>query len=578
MSLLMYAQSTPTVRLSNLGRKLVEAGLMAEEQAIEAMAKAAEKGRTFTSHLVREKLVDAMGFAHIAAEDFGMPLIDLAAVNLKHAPLDVVKEELLRKHLVLPLAKRGKRIYIAAGDPGNKAGADEIAFSTGFTVETVLTPYNTIEAAIDRALAGSSQAFNELTEGDDDLDNLKFDSQENSDDSAAADTSGSDDAPVVRFVNKVLVDAIRKGASDIHFEPYEEQYRVRFRIDGMLATQIKPPKRMAPRLAARLKVMASLDIAERRVPQDGRIKLNLSKGQAFDFRVSTCPTLWGEKIVLRILDSSGAYLGPEKLGFEPQQQEDYLSAIGKPYGMVLVTGPTGSGKTVTLYTALGILNQEGSNISTVEDPVEIRMAGVNQVQQNTKQGLTFAAALRSFLRQDPDIIMVGEIRDLETAEIAIKAAQTGHLVLSTLHTNDAPQSIARLVNMGVPSYNIVSTVHLILAQRLGRNLHKCRKLDDIPDAALLKAGFTEEEIAEGLKIYQANGCDQCTLGYKGRSGVFQVMPISEQMEDIILKGGDALDLARQAEKEGVIDLRRAALNKVKRGILSLAEMNRVTKD
>jgi type IV pilus assembly protein PilB len=574
----MYAQSTPSVRLSNLGRKLVEAGLMSEEQAMEAMAKASEKGRTFTSHLVREKLVDAVGFAHVAAEDFGIPLIDISAVNLKYAPLDVVNEDLLRKHLLVPLAKRGKRIFVAAADPGNKAGVDEMAFSTGYTIETVLTPYNSIDGAIDRAMAGSSQAFKDLTKDEDDLENLDFDASEQDADKDAVEASGADDAPVVRFVNKVLVDAIRRGASDIHFEPYEEEYRVRFRIDGVLVTQVKPPRRMAPRLAARLKVMSSLDIAERRVPQDGRIKLNLSKGQAFDFRVSTCPTLWGEKIVLRILDSSGAYLGPEKLGFEPEQQEAYLSAINKPYGMVLVTGPTGSGKTVTLYTALGILNKEGTNISTVEDPVEIRMSGVNQVQQNVKQGLTFAAALRSFLRQDPDIVMVGEIRDLETAEIAIKAAQTGHLVLSTLHTNDAPATVARLVNMGVPSYNIVSTVHLILAQRLGRTLHKCKKREEVPDEALLKLGFSEEEVAEGLKIFQSNGCDQCTGGYRGRTGIFQVMPVSEEMEEIILKGGDALALERQSQREGIVDLRRAALNKVKSGVLSLTEMNRVTKD
>ncbi len=573
----MYAQSTPTMRLSTIGRKLVEKGLIGEEQAIEAMAKAAEKGRTFTSHLVREKLIDAAGFAHVAAEDFGIPLIDLMAVDLKNAPTDVVNEELLRKHLIIPLAKRGKRLYVATADPGNKSGMDELSFSTGFTVETVLAPYNAIEPAIDRAMAGSTQAFNELTEGDDDLENLKFDQGEEEPEKDA-EGSGADDAPVVRFVNKILTDAIRQGASDIHFEPYEEEYRVRFRVDGVLVTQVKPPKRMAPRLSARLKVMASLDIAERRVPQDGRIKLNVSKGQAFDFRVSSCPTLWGEKIVLRILDGSGAFLGPEKLGFEPQQQEDYLAAINKPYGMVLVTGPTGSGKTVSLYTALGILNDEGRNISTVEDPVEIRMPGVNQVQQNAKQGLTFAAALRSFLRQDPDIVMVGEIRDLETAEIAIKAAQTGHLVLSTLHTNDAPSTVARLMNMGVPSYNIVSTVHLVLAQRLARTLHKCKKLEDVPDEALLKAGFTQEEVSEGLKIYQANGCDQCNAGYKGRVGVFQVMPISEAMEEIILSGGGALELERQALKEGITDLRRAALNKVKEGKISLMEMNRVTKD
>ncbi len=573
----MPAQPASVMRLPSLGRKLVDAGLVTEEKALEIANKANEKGRTFTSHVVREKAVDAMGFAHVAAEDFGMPLVDLAAVNLKQAPMESISEELLRKHLIVPVLQRGKRLYVVSADPGNKAGLDELSFSTGLAVEAILAPYTAIEPALDRALAGSTQAFNELTEDEDELDNLKFDAGEEKEEANDA-SSGADDAPVVRFVNKVLVDAIRKGASDIHFEPYEEEYRVRFRIDGVLVTQIRPPKRMAPRLSARLKVMANLDIAERRIPQDGRIKLNVSKSSAYDFRVSTCPTLWGEKIVLRILDSSGAFLGPEKLGFEEKQKDDYLSAISKPYGMVLVTGPTGSGKTVTLYTALGILNDEGRNISTVEDPVEIRMKGVNQVQQNTKQGLTFAAALRSFLRQDPDIIMVGEIRDLETAEIAIKAAQTGHLVLSTLHTNDAPASVARLMNMGVPSYNIVSTVHLVLAQRLARTLHSCKKQEEVPDEALLKVGFSEEEVAEGIKIYQAGGCDQCTGGYKGRSGVFQVMPVTEDMEQIILEGGGALELERQAAREGIVDLRRAALNKVKEGKISLAEMNRVTKD
>ena len=572
----MPAQPATNMRLPALARKMIEAGLFDEAKAQKAIETASKKGRTLTSHIVRDKLVDAASFAHLASEDFGMPLIDLSAVDLRHAPTDAVNEDLLRKHLIVPILKRGKRLFVAAADPGNKAAMDELSFSTGLTVEAVLAPYTAIEPALDRALAGSPQAFDDLTEEEDDLDNLKFDPGE--EEQEQQDTSGSDDAPVVRFVNKVLVDAIRKGASDIHFEPYEEDYRVRFRIDGVLVTQVRPPKRMAPRLSARLKVMANLDIAERRIPQDGRIKLNISKGQAYDFRVSTCPTLFGEKIVLRILDSSGAYLGPEKLGFEPKQHDDYLSAINKPYGMVLVTGPTGSGKTVTLYTALGILNGEGNNISTVEDPVEIRMKGVNQVQQNVKQGLTFAAALRSFLRQDPDIIMVGEIRDLETAEIAIKAAQTGHLVLSTLHTNDAPASVARLTNMGVPSYNIVSTVHLVLAQRLSRTLHTCKKREEVPEDALLRVGFTEEEIAEGIQVYQAGGCDQCTGGYKGRSGVFQVMPITQDMERVILKGGSALDLAKQAADEGIIDLRRAALNKVKSGKISLAEMNRVTKD
>ncbi len=562
-------------RLPTTGRRLIDDGLIDEEQALEALADAAEKGRTFTSHLVRENLVDPAGFAHVAAEEFGLPLIDLNALDIRHAPSDKIKEDLMRKHLVCPIMLRGKRLFVAVADPTNQSALDEVAFTTGLNVEAVLAPADAITQAMDRIMSGSSQAFQELTEGDEDLESLTFDQtqeQEQQDD-------GSDDAPIVRFVNKVLVDAIRKDASDIHFEPYEDTYRIRFRMDGVLKTQMRPPTKMASRLAARLKVMSNLDIAERRVPQDGRIKLNISKGRAFDFRVSTCPTLWGEKVVLRILDSSGAYLGPEKLGFESEQKDVYMDAISKPYGMVLVTGPTGSGKTVSLYTALGLLNQEGVNISTVEDPVEIRMAGVNQVQQNQKQGLTFAAALRSFLRQDPDIIMVGEIRDLETAEIAIKAAQTGHLVLSTLHTNDAPQSITRLANMGVPPYNIVSAVHMVMAQRLARTLHKCKVLEeDLPPEALRKIGFTEQEIEEGLEIYTNKGCNLCNDGYKGRSGVFQVMPITEEIEQVILAGGTALEIERQSKKEGVNDLRRSALNKVKAGQISLVEMNRVTKD
>lgn len=562
-------------RLPTTGRRLIDDGLIDEEQALSALADAAEKGRTFTSHLVRENLVDPTGFAHVAAEEFGLPLIDLNALDIRHAPSDKIKEDLMRKHLVCPIMLRGKRLFVAVADPTNQSALDEVAFTTGMNVEAVLAPSDAITQAMDRIMSGSSQAFQELTEGDEDLESLTFDQTQEPEQQE----DGSDDAPIVRFVNKVLVDAIRKDASDIHFEPYEDTYRIRFRMDGVLKTQMRPPTKMASRLAARLKVMSNLDIAERRVPQDGRIKLNISKGRAFDFRVSTCPTLWGEKVVLRILDSSGAYLGPEKLGFDSEQKDIYMDAISKPYGMVLVTGPTGSGKTVSLYTALGLLNQEGVNISTVEDPVEIRMAGVNQVQQNQKQGLTFAAALRSFLRQDPDIIMVGEIRDLETAEIAIKAAQTGHLVLSTLHTNDAPQSITRLANMGVPPYNIVSAVHMVMAQRLARTLHKCKVLEeDIPSEALLKIGFTEQEIEEGLEIYTNKGCNLCNDGYKGRSGVFQVMPITEEIEQVILSGGTALEIERQSKKEGVKDLRRSALNKVKAGQISLVEMNRVTKD
>jgi len=569
-------ESLTSERLPGTGRRLIEEGLLSEGQATEALEKASELGLTFTSYLVREKLIDPMGFAHVASDEFGLPLLDLNCVDLRSAPAELVKEDLMRKHLILPMLKRGKRLFVAVADPTNQSGIEEVAFTTGLNVEAVLAAADAIGQAIDRMMAGSSQAFEELTSGDEDLESLSFDAAQQEKESIE---DSSDDAPIVRFVNKVLIDAIRKEASDVHFEPYEDTYRIRFRMDGMLKTQMRPPTKMASRLSARLKVMANLDIAERRVPQDGRIKLNISKNRAFDFRVSTCPTLWGEKVVLRILDSTGAFLGPEKLGFEPHQKDLYLEAISKPYGMVLVTGPTGSGKTVSLYTALGLLNQEGCNISTVEDPVEIRMAGVNQVQQNVKQGLTFAKTLRSFLRQDPDIIMVGEIRDIETAEIAIKAAQTGHLVLSTLHTNDAPQSITRLANMGVPPYNIVSAVHMVIAQRLARTLHKCKvPEDDLPPGALKKAGFSDEEIEEGLKLFKAKGCNLCNEGYKGRSGVFQVMPITEDIEQIILQGGTALEIERQSKKEGVIDLRRSALNKVKAGQISLVEMNRVTKD
>ncbi|HEY0178792.1 MAG TPA: type IV-A pilus assembly ATPase PilB, partial [Dokdonella sp.] len=415
----------------------------------------------------------------------------------------------------------------------------------------------------------------------DDSDGLKslgLDVADDVHEASGIDATAAEDAPVVKFVNKVLIDAIKRGASDIHFEPYETAYRVRFRMDGMLRAVAAPPAKLNARISSRLKVMSGLDIAERRVPQDGRIKLNLSKTKSIDFRVSTCPTLFGEKIVLRILDASAAKMGIEKLGYEDDQRKLFLDAIDKPYGMVLVTGPTGSGKTVSLYTALNILNTDGRNISTVEDPVEIRLPGVNQVQQNVKRGMTFAAALRAFLRQDPDVIMVGEIRDLETAEIAIKAAQTGHMVLSTLHTNDAPQTVARLMNMGIAPYNITSSVTLIIAQRLARRLHDCKKPLALPPAALLAEGFSQAEIDAGLQIFDAVGCSACNDGYKGRTGIYQVMPMSEDIQKIVLAGGGALQIAEEARRSGIRDLRASALMKVRQGILSLAEINRVTKD
>jgi len=432
-----------------------------------------------------------------------------------------------------------------------------------------------LEVFIEKAASAMDTGMDGML--DDDLENLDIGSEEEEKPGATA--AEADDAPVVKYVNKILLDAINKGASDVHFEPYEKRYRIRYRIDGILSEIASPPINLAAKLTARIKVMSRMDISERRVPQDGRIKLKLSKKRAIDFRVNTCPTLFGEKVVLRILDPSSAQLGIDALGYEPEQKELYMNALSNPYGMILVTGPTGSGKTVSLYTGLNILNLPETNISTAEDPAEINLEGINQVNVNDKVGLTFAEALKAFLRQDPDIIMVGEIRDLETASIAIKAAQTGHLVLSTLHTNDAPQTLTRLMNMGVPAFNIATSVNLIIAQRLGRRLcGECKTQDDLPEEVLLKEGFTKADLAEKFKIYKAVGCDKCTDGYKGRVGIYQVMGISEEMERLIMGGANSIDLADQARKEGIDDLRRSALKKVIQGLLSLEEANRVTKD
>jgi type IV pilus assembly protein PilB len=475
------------------------------------------------------------------------------------------------------LYKRGNRLYVGISDPTNLAAIDDIKFQTGTNTEAVLVEENKLSKFIDQLLEEDEA----LDEGlDDDLEDVEFaDTDEAPPDAQAEAASAANDTPVVKFVNKVLLDAIKKGASDIHFEPYEKKYRVRLRVDGVLREVSKPPTVMGLKLAARLKVMSKMDTAERRVPQDGRIKLKISKNKAIDFRVNTCPTLFGEKVVLRILDPSSAQLGIDALGYEPEQKQLYMDALANPYGMILVTGPTGSGKTVSLYTGLNILNTEDRNISTAEDPAEINLEGINQVNVNNKVGLDFASALRAFLRQDPDIIMVGEIRDLETAEIAIKAAQTGHMVLSTLHTNDAPQTLARLVNMGVPPFNIASAVSLIIAQRLARRLcENCKATEEVPRAALIEEGFTEEQINEGFTLYKAVGCDQCSDGYKGRVGIYQVMKISEEMGRIIMDNGTAIDLADQARKEGVNDLRQSGLLKVIHGVTSLEEVNRVTKD
>jgi type IV pilus assembly protein PilB len=564
--------------LAGLARRLVIDSIISEADGRRAQETAVKNKIPLVTYLVDNALADSMQVAMAASAEFGMPILDISAIDLTQAPVKSVDEKLINQHKALPIFKRGNRLFLAMSDPTNLRALDEIKFATNSSVEAVLVQEDRLGQAIEQAFSQQSMDVGGMDD-EEGLEGLEFgDTSEDDDGGEQSTEAGNEDAPVVKFVNKVLLDALKKGASDIHFEPFEHDYRVRYRMDGMLKISAKPPLKMGPRIAARIKVMASLDIAERRLPQDGRIKLALSKTKAMDFRVSTCPTLFGEKVVMRVLDGSAAKLGIDKLGYEDPQRDLYLYALDKPYGMILVTGPTGSGKTVSLYTGLNILNTEGRNISTAEDPVEIRVPGINQVQMNPKKGMTFAAALRSFLRQDPDVIMVGEIRDLETAEIAIKAAQTGHMVLSTLHTNDAPQTCSRLVNMGIAPYNITSAVTLIIAQRLGRRLHDCKKPVDMPKTALLAAGFTEQEIADGVTIFDAVGCGGCTDGYKGRVGIYQVMPMLEEIQKIILAGGNALQIGEVAKANGVNDLRKSARNKVRWGTMSMAEMNRITVD
>ncbi|MGO1071146.1 type IV-A pilus assembly ATPase PilB [Lysobacter sp. CA199] len=567
------------VGITGIVRRLVLDGALEEQAARGALSAASAERVSIATYLLEKRLTTPSQLAAANSVEFGIPLIDPGAIDPAQAAINAVSESLFRTHNVLPLFKRGNKLFVGLADPTNTRALDEIKFQTNLAIEAILVDEDTIKRTLDRWM-DTADALNAAVGDGEGLDNLDIGKDE--DLATAAGDSGidakSDDTPVVKFVNKVLVDAIRRGASDIHFEPYETDYRVRLRIDGLLKQVAKVPNKLHARIAARLKVMAQLDIAEKRVPQDGRIKLNLSKTKQIDFRMSTLPTLFGEKIVLRILDGSAARLGIEKLGYEDYQKELFVNAVMKPYGMVLVTGPTGSGKTVSLYTALNILNDDQRNISTVEDPVEIRVPGINQVQMNVKRGMTFAAALRSFLRQDPDVIMVGEIRDLETAEIAIKAAQTGHMVLSTLHTNDAPQTISRLMNMGVAPYNITSSVTLVIAQRLARRLHDCKREVHLPEHALLAEGFTHEEITSGFKLYEPAGCPDCTEGYKGRTGIYQVMPMTDEIQAIVLEGGNAMQIAAAAIKSGVSDLRRSALVKVMNGVTGLAEINRVTKD
>ncbi|WP_114238611.1 type IV-A pilus assembly ATPase PilB [Dyella sp. C9] len=562
--------------LSGMARRLVSEDVLPEADVRKAVADSTQHKTTLAAWLLDHNLVDSARLTRIASDEFGMPMMDVSALTPGTMPINLISEALINKHHALPLFKRGKRLFVGIADPMQSHALDEIKFHSNCMVEPILVERNQLLRSIEQALTAMSNAVPDLGGGE--FDDLALEGGDDEAETTGIDANANDDAPVVKFVNKILVDAIKRGASDIHFEPFETQYRVRLRMDGMLRAVASPPMKLASRISSRIKVMSGLDIAERRVPQDGRIKLNLSKSRAVDFRVSTLPTLFGEKIVLRILDGSAAKLGIDVLGYEDVQKQLYLDAIHKPYGMVLVTGPTGSGKTVSLYTALNILNTAERNISTVEDPVEIRVEGINQVQQNTKRGMTFAAALRSFLRQDPDVIMVGEIRDLETAEIAVKAAQTGHMVLSTLHTNDAPQTISRLMNMGIAPYNITSSVTLVIAQRLARRLHDCKKPMELPPQTLLAAGFTQEDIDAGLTIYEPVGCDSCNEGYKGRVGIYQVMPMLEDIQKIVLQGGNALQIAEVARKAGVNDLRASALLKVKKGVTSLAEIDRVTKD
>jgi len=572
------ATASTASNLTGLALRLVRDNLLSPADAERIQSEAHNKKTSFVTQLVESKKLDSPTIAKVASEDFGIPLFEISSLDLEMAPVKLVDEKIIRRHRVMPLFKRGTRLFVGVADPTNLQALDEIKFHTGLGTEPILVEESKLAEIIEKTLDAQDTTLTDLA-GDDSLENLEIVAGE--DESNAPGLGGEEgvnDAPVVRFVNKVLMDGINRGASDIHIEPYEKAYRVRYRQDGILHEVANPPLALSGRIAARLKILSRLDIAERRVPQDGRIKMRISKNRAIDFRVSTLPTLWGEKVVLRILDPSSASLGVEKLGFEENQKQLFVEAINRPYGMVLVTGPTGSGKTVTLYTALNMLNTPDNNISTAEDPVEINMSGINQVNINEKAGLNFASALRAFLRQDPDIIMVGEIRDLETAEIAIKAAQTGHMVLSTLHTNDAPSTLTRLANMGVPPFNIASAVNLIIAQRLARRLcAHCKKPIDIPKHALLKAGFKEEELS-GLTVYSAVGCDSCNGGYKGRVGIYQVMPVTPEIGSIIMRGGNQLDIEQQAKKENVPDLRQAGLKKVKDGITSLDEIERATNE
>lgn len=526
----------------------------------------------FIRFLIENKSLDGKSIAKVLSKSFGHPQIQLNHFDTSLVPDGVRNEKLITKHNALPLYLRGKVLFVAMSDPTNLDALEEIQFNTGYNTELVLCDEKSLQACIEKVLEDESGALDISDIDADELAGIDVEDTKKEEDNA----NGEDDAPIVVFINKILLDAIKKGASDLHFEPYEKSFRIRFRIDGILSEIARPPVSLASRMAARLKVMSKLDIAERRVPQDGRIKLALSKKKSIDFRVSTLPTMWGEKIVMRILDSSSAMLGIDMLGYEAEQKKIYMEALEQPQGMILVTGPTGSGKTVSLYTGLNILNTQERNISTAEDPVEINLEGINQVQINNRAGLTFPSALRSFLRQDPDIVMVGEIRDLETAEISIKAAQTGHLVLSTLHTNSAAETLTRLLNMGVPSYNVASSVSIIIAQRLARRLcPQCKEEEKLSEMQLAEQGFPADQLSD-IKLFKPVGCTHCTAGYKGRVGIYEVIKISPTIASIIMEGGNSLDIAKQCQQEGYNNLRQSGLLKAMNGMTSLEEINRVT--
>ena len=569
------AVPSASVQLTGLARKLVMDGLMEEDVAAQAWEESLSEKIPFVRYAVSKNLIDAAVVAQLAAEEFGMPVLDINGIEIDPDAVKLIQEKLIRDHHSLPMFKRGNRLFVAVSDPTNQNALEEIKFATNCQTEAILVEADKLANAIDKALEAADTSMDMGDDEDlEDLEGLEVADESSDDDAGGIDV---DDAPVVKFVNKLLLDCMKKGASDIHIEPYEKFCRVRFRIDGVLQEMAKPPLALASKIAARIKVMSRLDVSERRVPQDGRIKLKLSKTKSLDFRVSTCPTLFGEKTVMRILDSSMS-IPLEALGYEDFQLEMFMTNLYKPYGMFLVTGPTGSGKTVSLYSGINVLNQVDINISTAEDPVEINLAGVNQVQIDERTGMTFDKALKAFLRQDPDIILVGEIRDLGTGNIAIKAAQTGHMVMSTLHTNDAPQTLTRMIDMGVKPFAIATAVNIITAQRLGRRLHSCKTQADIPNEALLKEGFTEDDLKAGLTLYSAAGCDECTKGYKGRVGIYQVMEMSDEMQRLVMEGKNSIDLADQAQIEGIPDIRQSAVKKVKDGMTDIGEMNRVTQE